>query len=119
MTKGISAVEGSARRVDGSEVVVYRALRDILCSSCYATIGEGSLFTRRALAGGGLRIAAQCRECVPFVSRPGGEKGRRSELLESLFSAESEGEPPPRKDAAAEAVLKRLGPALHRRDKKS
>ena len=69
--KGISVIVGKAEAADGSEAPVYRALRTLLCSSCGAAIGEGTLFTRRALADGGLRVAARCRECAPFTLREG------------------------------------------------
>jgi hypothetical protein len=121
MAKGISVIEGRARREDGSEVVVYRALRQLLCSACGAPIRDGTLFTRRVSAGGGLQLAAQCRECVPFEPEPEAVKGQRSKLLESFFSAEPAEQPRavrPNTDAN-EAMLKRLGPALRRRDGKS
>jgi hypothetical protein len=90
MVKGISVIVGEANAGDGSEVPVYRALRPLVCSSCGAAIGEGTLFTRRALADGGLRVAAQCMECAPFTWREGGGKARsRSPLLESLFAPQA------------------------------
>lgn len=116
MGKGISVIVGSAEGGGGKEVPVYRALRTLLCSSCGATIGEGALFTRRALVGGGLRVAAQCRECAPFVPRDDGEKGRqRSPLLESLLAPETGGEivvEHRQSEQRAESLRKRLGPAL-------
>ncbi|MBA3243087.1 MAG: hypothetical protein H0T60_17855 [Acidobacteria bacterium] len=116
MGKGISVIVGRAESGDGPVVPIYRALRTLLCSSCGATIGEGALFTRRALAGSGLRVAAQCRECTPFIARDDGGAGRqRSPLLESLFAPEpeSESEPEHRQvEHIAESVRKRLGPAL-------
>jgi hypothetical protein len=119
MGKGISVIVGVAEGGDGREVPVYRALRTLLCSSCGTTIGEGALFTRRALPGGGLRVAAECRECAPFVAHDEGGKGRqRSPLLESLLAPEPEGgteKEPRRVGQAEEAVRKRLGPALRYR----
>lgn len=117
MAKGISVIVGKAFAADGSEAPVYRALRPLLCSSCGAAIREGSLFTRRALADGGLRVAARCRECAPFTLREGDEEGRRrSPLLESLFAPRAEGEAVRREPGrAAESVRERLGPALRYR----
>jgi hypothetical protein len=117
MVKGISVIVGDADGKDGARAPVYRALRPLLCSSCGADIGEGTLFTRRALADGGLRVAAQCGECAPFTWRDGGEKERRrSPLLESLFTPRAEGEHRSReRGPAAESVKERLGPALRYR----
>lgn len=118
MGKGISIIGGGAMSGDGTEVPVYRALRDLLCSSCSATIGEGTLFTRRAVATGKLRVAAQCRNCMPFTSRSGERKGSpRSALLESLFTPEPAGDRATDSCHAenADAVRKRLGPALQYR----
>jgi hypothetical protein len=116
MSKGISVIVGRAEGGDGQDVPVYRALRTLLCSSCAATIGEGALFTRRALAGTGLRVAAECRECAPFVARDEGGKGReRSPLLESLLASETGSEIEVEQgqvEQRAESVRKRLGPAL-------
>ena len=115
MGKGISVIVGRAESGDGLEVPIYRALRILLCSSCGATIGEGTLFTRRTLAGSGLRVAAQCRECAPFVPRDDGEKGRqRSPLLESLLAPEtvSENEIEQRQLEQAQRREERLCPAL-------
>jgi len=116
MGKGISVIVGRAEGGDGQEVPVYRALRTLLCSSCGATIGECTFFTRRALAASGLRVAAQCRECAPFVPREGGEEGRqRSPLLESLLAPETGSEivvERRQSEQRAESVGKRLGPAL-------
>jgi ribosomal protein L40E len=115
--KGISVIVGEAIAGDGSDVPVYRALRSLLCSSCGAAIGEGALFTRRANADNGLRVAAQCRECVPFTLRDEESEGRRrSPLLESLFTPHAEGKRVRRESGpAAESVKERLGPALRYR----
>lgn len=117
MAKGISVIVGEADTGDGAVVPVYRALRPLLCSSCGAAIGEGTLFTRRALADSGLRIAARCKECVPFTWRAGGGEGyHRSPLLESLLTPQAGRERGRREPAeAAESVKKRLGPALRYR----
>jgi len=117
MVKGISVIVGKADAGDGSEVPVYRALRPLVCSSCGAAIGEGTLFTRRALADGGLRVAAQCMECAPFTWRKGGgEAHSRSPLLESLFTPQAGRERVRREPGpAAESVKERLGPALRYR----
>jgi hypothetical protein len=117
MVKGISVIVGEADGGDGAGVPIYRALRLLLCSSCGAAIGEGSLFTRRAIADGGLRVATQCRECAPFIwSDEGGEGRPRSPLLEALFTPQAGRERGPREPGpAAESVKERLGPALRYR----
>jgi hypothetical protein len=116
MVKGISVIVGKAVVGDGSETPVYRALRSLLCSSCGVVIGEGTLFTRRANADNGLRVAAQCRECVPFTLRDEESEGRRSPLLEPLFIPHAEGKRVRRESGpAAESVKERLGPALRYR----
>ena len=121
MFKGISVIEGRARREDGAEVVVYRALRELLCSACGSPIREGTHFTRRVSAGGGLNLASQCRKCVPFEPVPEANEAPRSKLMESFFSVQPADKPQAvRPDADAnEAMLKRLGPALRRRAGKS
>jgi hypothetical protein len=117
MAKGISVVVGEADGGDGAGVPVYRALRPLVCSSCGAAIGEGMLFTRRALADGGLRVAAQCKECAPFTWSDGYGEGRcRSPLLDSLFTPEAGREDGRRETGqTAESVRERLGPALRYR----
>lgn len=122
MGKGISVIVGRAAGRGGQEVPVYRALRELLCSSCDSAIGEGALFTRRPVAGAGLRVAAQCSECVPFVtSDDDGAGPRRSPLTESLLAPASEstaGTSRGEAGRAAEEVAKRLGPALRYRSGK-
>ena len=120
MGKGISVIAGRASGPDGAEVPIFRALRLLFCSSCGGVIGEGEHFTRRALAGGP-GLAAQCRKCVPFEMRPGGNERRVSGLLASLLSPESPVTAPPTEggtDVARESMLKRLGPALRRHSDK-
>jgi hypothetical protein len=114
MAKGISVIVGEADSGDGAGVPVYRALRPLVCSSCAAAIGEGTLFTRRASADSGLRVAAECMECAPFTWREGGGEARsRSPLLESLFTPQAGRECVRREPGpAAESVKERLGPAL-------
>lgn len=122
MGKGISVLVGMAAGRDGPEVPVYRALRDLLCSSCGSTIGEGALFTRRPLAGAGMRVAAECRECAPFELREDGANGPRSPLMESLLApvADDNAVPKPVKpERVTEEVMKRLGPALRYRSVKN
>jgi hypothetical protein len=122
MGKGISVIGGRAAGRDDPEVPVYRALRDLLCSSCGSTIGESALFTRRPLAGAGLRVAAQCRECAPFELREDGGNGQRSPLMESLLAPVNDDNAvpnPPNPDRVTEEVMKRLGPALRYRSGKS
>ncbi|HEX8475558.1 MAG TPA: hypothetical protein VF666_16135 [Pyrinomonadaceae bacterium] len=115
MTRSISEIVGEAVGANDARVTIYRALRQLLCARCGAAIMEGMLFTRRASQGEGLRIFPQCRECAPFVLSA--EKGRESALLQTLLSTPVE---PPveasvlRPTEVAEAVEKRLGPALRR-----
>ena len=47
MAKGISEVAGEADGAGGSDVALYRALRQLFCAACGGTIREGGLFTRR------------------------------------------------------------------------
>jgi len=122
MGKGISAIVGRAAGGDGREVPVYRALRDLLCSSCGSTIGEDALFTRRPLAGAGVRVAARCRECAPFELREDGGNGPRSPLMESLLAPVTDDNAAPKpanRDRVTEGVMKRLGPALRYRSGKN
>lgn len=117
MVKGISVIVGEADGGDGARVPVYRALRALLCSSCGVAIGEGTLFTRRATADDRLRLAAQCKECTPFIwDDAGGGKRPRSPLLDSLFTSQTGRERAGREPGqAAESVKERLGPALRYR----
>jgi hypothetical protein len=122
MGKGISVIVGRAVGCDGQEVPVYRALRDLLCSTCGSSIGEGTLFTRRPFGGAGLRVAARCRECVPFaLLGDGGEGHRRSPLMKSLLAPVTEDDALPgslKSGRSAEEVMTRLGPALRYRSGK-
>ncbi|HEX7318560.1 MAG TPA: hypothetical protein VF297_31925 [Pyrinomonadaceae bacterium] len=93
MAKGISEIVGEADGAGGSGVTVYRALRQLFCAACGATIREGDLFTRRALSGQGLRILPRCSGCEPFT--PPGAAGARSALIEALLT-------PPAGEANAE-----------------
>ncbi len=117
MAKGISEIVGEADSPDGSKVMVYRALRHLFCVACGGTIREGGLFTQRTLLGQGLRILPRCRGCEPFT--PPGVAGIQSALIEALLTppaeeAKPEAEGPARREELAEAVMKRLGPALSR-----
>lgn len=122
MGKGISVIVGRAEGGDGQGTPVYRALRDLLCSSCGSAIAEGALFTRRPVAGAGLRVAAQCRECAPFEQREDGGKGQgRSPLMKSLLTPAAEDKAVPgltNPGRVTEGVMKRLGPALQYRSGK-
>jgi hypothetical protein len=121
MGKGISVIVCRAAGNNGREVPVYRALRELLCSSCGSTIGEGALFTRRPLAGVGLRVAAQCRECAPFEPCEEGGHGPRSPLMESLLAPVTGDDAVPgstNPGRVTEEVMKRLGPALRYRSGK-
>lgn len=98
-------------------MIVYRALRQLICAACGGTIREGELFTRRALPGQEVPVSSRCRGCAPFTSR-GSEKAE-SDLIKSLLTP-TDGEPKPeagssrRREEVIRAVMKRLGPALSR-----
>jgi hypothetical protein len=117
MAKGISEIAGEASGIGEPRVVVYRALRAIICARCAETIREGDLFTRRSLPGRELRILPQCRKCVPFEMRAVEDsEQQQSALLKSLLTPE-----PGRNEVRAdkpdvmrETVERRLGPALQR-----
>jgi hypothetical protein len=117
MAKGISEIVGEVDGADGSRVTVYRALRQLLCAACGGTIREGGLFTRRTLPGHWMQILPRCRGCEPFT--PPGDPEVQSALIESLLTppapeAKTEEGRPARREDLAEAVMKRLGPALSR-----
>jgi hypothetical protein len=117
MAKGISEIVGLAESVGKSRVMVYRALKILLCTRCSETISEGELFIRRSLDGQGLRILPQCQKCVPFGMRADDEIERRhSVLLESVLTPQPKlNEVRIRKpDMERDAVEMRLGPALRR-----
>jgi RNase P subunit RPR2 len=115
MNRSISEIVGTAEGANGARVTIYRALRQLLCARCGAAMTEGTLFTRRAVRGGDLHIFPQCRECAPFVLST--EKRSESALLRTLLSTPVEPPVEPsalRPSEVAEAVEKRLGPALRR-----
>jgi hypothetical protein len=141
MDHGISEIYGEGRGADGRAVPIYRALRELLCSACGATIAEGSLFTRKDLSQFAPRIMPRCRECAPFgmvgdvagmspsVGDDGTQNGveaelpkgagakKRSKLIEGLLTPAPETETPrqpERSRSVAEKVASRLGPALSR-----
>lgn len=73
----ISERIGSVLCEDGTKGVAYRALRDLVCSSCGKIIKCSEMFTRWQLASplpsnaalqyaARPRLAARCRACVPF-----------------------------------------------------
>lgn len=117
MAKGISEIVGEAGDAGGTGATVYRALSQLFCAACGDTIREGDLFTRRALPGQGLRILPRCRGCAPFT--PPDVARAKSALIELLLTlpageAKPEAATPARREELAEAVMKRLGPALGR-----
>lgn len=75
---GISEKVGTVRCADGAGGMAYRALRDLVCSSCGVIIKTSELFTRWSLASASpipaanqleaLRLVARCRNCIPFFS---------------------------------------------------
>lgn len=97
---------GEAALGTGVRTNVYRALRDLPCSSCARVIRQGDLFTRDADRATGLPLVRRCRACVPF--KTGGA------LLDKLFEtgAEPETGPASAPPDVREKVLSRLGPAL-------
>jgi hypothetical protein len=130
MERAISEIVGRADMDEGGNTQVYRALRSLLCATCGAEIAEGSLFTRRRVKGIGVRIMPQCRKCSPFTLQA--DRKEKSALLRSLL-AEQPTDSTRRtggtardnsenvsqlqneeKQNIAEAVRRRLGPALKR-----
>ena len=130
MRDAISEIVGRGKLKSGESAQVYRALQQLLCSTCGAEIAQDALFTRRSVKGFGLNIMPQCRKCAPFTLQQ--DKREKSALLQALLregpldspkhdslpasisqdaaaSAQEEG----RKNAEEE-VRRRLGPALKR-----
>ena len=109
--KAVSEIVGRA----DEGVEVYRALRPLLCATCGAGIGEGTLFTRRKVKGIGLRIMPQCPKCAPFTFEAGAKK--ESDLLRSLLAQPPDAPPkhPAPEKNLKEEVARRLGPALKRK----
>ena len=110
----MNAVSEIVGRADKG-TAVYRALRPLLCATCGAGIGEGTLFTRRKVKGIGVRIMPQCRECAPFTFEPAAKK--ESDLLRSLLAepTAAQPKPPAPEKNISEEVARRLGPALRRK----
>lgn len=118
MKQGISEFVAEGDASDGSQVRVYRALRELLCTRCSNVIATGDLFTRRLL--GGIYLTPQCSECVPFQARPTLTKATQKKSSDALLDSLFEPSPRTRKIAATsprakEESGKRLGPALARR----
>lgn len=121
--EGISELVGEGAGLKGRRSKIYRALRELLCSSCGTPISEGALFTRETIRQFGLRLMPRCRECAPFEFE-GVSGAKRSKLLENLLNAPAETtERPaaetkrrPGDDAPTrnEGAASRLGPALAR-----
>lgn len=114
--QAISEIVGDGEAEGGAPCVVYRALRRLLCEACGSVIGEGELFTRRQVPGQRLRIMPRCRRCAPFTPEGEGAK-RRPGLLDALMlSRPPAAQTPTTSDPekVAEAVERRLGPALAR-----
>jgi hypothetical protein len=113
MKQGISKIVGQASDAGGECFPLYCALRPLSCSACGTDISEGELFTRHALPEQELLLYAHCRKCTPFT--PHSDRHARSELLDSLLASPDNNEDQPIKRqqrSIAEAVEKRLGPAL-------
>ncbi len=119
MRKGISEIIGTAKTNDKASIVVYRALRVLLCARCGTEITEGASFTRRTISEGGLRLLPQCQSCTPFTMSDGASN--RSVLIESLLTPSTgektiKGMTSEQQQKINEAIEQRLGPALrHRR----
>jgi hypothetical protein len=143
MKSGVSEIVGQAIFSDGTKADAYNALRPLICASCGGVIAAAAMFTRTAASmGQGLQLWPRCRACVPFdieTVKPALEpikpqrSPQRSPLLQSLLT------PVGHEDAAAslnrsateqanvdergridarvksaEAMRRRLGPALER-----
>ena len=96
---------GEALLATGERATLYRALRELTCSTCGNIIREGELFTREVLHASGLPLVRLCRGCAPFTTGGG--------LLDALLAPDGEESRPaaPPGDAR-EKVMARLGPAL-------
>lgn len=91
--QSISEIIGEARGADGATiVVVYRALRALMCAGCGATINRDEQFTRREVTGapaGGLRLSARCARCASFAETrvvATIKQKKTSPLIEALLS---------------------------------
>ena len=114
--QAISEIVGDGKSAGGEPCVVYRALRQLLCEASGSVIREGELFTRRLAPGQRVRIMPRCRGCAPFIPEGDGAK-RRPGLLDALIQSHPLAAPwpmPSDPGKAAEAVERRLGPALAR-----
>ncbi|HYP52786.1 MAG TPA: hypothetical protein VEQ42_04565 [Pyrinomonadaceae bacterium] len=112
--RAISEIVGDGAGEGGARCVVYRALRELLCEACGSVISEGELFTRRRIQGQRLRVMPRCGKCAPFKLEA---TERRSALLDTLLESDPTTKPTPtvaEREHVAEAVRRRLGPALSR-----
>ncbi|HEY0078542.1 MAG TPA: hypothetical protein VGB73_07830 [Pyrinomonadaceae bacterium] len=118
VVQGISEIVGAGQTGEGARCVVYRALRPLFCDTCGVEILEGHLFTRWPLPGQKLNIMPRCRKCTPFKFDESEARNRQqSALLKSLLTRQQETEtqaPAADPSKIAEAVERRLGPALSR-----
>ena len=117
--QGISEIVGAGQTGEGARCVVYRALRPLFCDTCGVEISEGQLFTRWPLPAQKLNIMPRCLKCVPFkFDESEARHASESALLKSLLKSqpETEARAPAAADSSkiAEAVERRLGPALSR-----
>jgi hypothetical protein len=130
MRDAISEIVSRGKLKSGDSTQVYRALQQLICSTCGGEIAQDALFTRRSVKGFGLNIMPQCRKCAPFTLQQ--DKREKSALLQALLREESPDSS--RRDSvpasisqdeaasaqeegrkhAAEEVRRRLGPALKR-----
>lgn len=113
--KGISEIIGTAETNDKASVMVYRALRMLLCARCGTEITEDASFTRRTISDGGLRLLPQCQSCVPFTFSD--EASNCSVLIESLLTPSTEEKTikpmtSEQQQKIIEGIEQRLGPAL-------
>ena len=115
---GISEIIGEAVLCgSGAKIAAYCALRPIPCAGCAAIIDTGIHFTRHRLSECGMLISPRCAECVPFTLAPV-DPPAGSTLMQTLLtpqpssSAHVPGERT--REELAQAVERRLGPALTR-----
>ena len=116
--RGISEIVGAGQTGEGARCVVYRALRPLFCDTCGVEIAEGQLFTRWPLPSQKLNIMPRCLKCVPFkFDESEARRTSESALLKSLLKSQQETQaraPDADSSKIAEAVERRLGPALSR-----
>lgn len=111
----ISEIVGDVECAKVGRGVVYRALRDIVCTGCGAHVRQGELFTRWQLRRAtnlfddpntaAPRLAARCRACVSFAN-----EAVESRLSESSIGSavESKAAPEPQPPARRSPLIAHL-----------